>query len=191
LLMAAGISIVLGMGMPTVGVYVLLAALVAPSLVQVGVKPIAAHLFILYFGMMSIVTPPVAIAAYAGAAIAKADPIETAVAGIRFGWTAYIVPFLFVFSPSLLMQGDPLQVALAIVTALGGVWLVTVGVIGHLTRSLGSLHRVGFALAGLALMVPAQTFPGAIWTDVGGFLLGSALLTREITAARIEARPAA
>ena len=186
LTMAAAISIVLGMGMPTVGVYVLLAALVAPSLVQVGIAPIAAHLFILYFGMMSMVTPPVAIAAYAGAAIAKADPVETALAGIRFGWTAYIVPFLFVFSPSLLLQGDPAQIALAVITALGGVWLVTAGVIGYMTQPLGPAVRVGFAVAGLLLMVPAQMFPGAIWTDVGGLVLGAGLIGREMIAKRVK-----
>jgi TRAP-type uncharacterized transport system fused permease subunit len=137
------------------------------------------------------VTPPVAIAAYAGAAIAKADPVQTALAGIRFGWTAYIVPFLFVFSPSLLLQGDPAQIALAVTTALGGVWLVTTGVIGYMTRPLGPAIRVGFVVAGLLLMVPAQMFPSAIWTDVGGFLLGVVLIGREIIAKRIKMHSAA
>ena len=105
LVLAAVIAVVLGMGMPTVGVYVLLAALVAPALIEVGIPDLAAHLFVLYFGMMSMTTPPVAIAAFTAASIAQADPMRTGLAGVRFGWSAYIVPFLFVSSPTLLMQG--------------------------------------------------------------------------------------
>ncbi len=97
----------LGMGMPTLGVYVLLAVLIAPALVEVGVTPLAAHMFILYLGMMSFVTPPVAIAAFFAANLAKADPMKTGWAAMRFSWTAYIVPFLFVFSPTLL-DAEPL-----------------------------------------------------------------------------------
>ena len=107
LLLAAAVSIVLGMGMPTVGVYVLLATLVAPALEQLGVAKLAAHLFVLYFGMMSMITPPVALAAYAAANLAGADPWRTGLYAVRLGWTAYIVPFLFVASPALLLIGAP------------------------------------------------------------------------------------
>ncbi|MEJ2378287.1 MAG: TRAP transporter fused permease subunit, partial [Pseudolabrys sp.] len=99
LLLSAIVCIILGMGLPTVGVYVLLATLVAPSLVQVGVKPMAAHLYVMYFGMMSMITPPIAIAAFAAASVAKSDPMRTGFAATRFGWTAFIVPVLFVYSP--------------------------------------------------------------------------------------------
>ncbi|MCW1404455.1 TRAP transporter fused permease subunit [Novosphingobium sp. MW5] len=90
LLISAVICVILGMGMPTSGVYVLLAALVAPSLVEAGIQPIAAHLFILYFGMMSMITPPVALAAFAAATITKADPLATGLAAMRVGWAAFI-----------------------------------------------------------------------------------------------------
>ena len=106
LVMAAVASIVLGMGMPTVGVYVLLAALVVPSLTAVGVEPLSAHLFVLYLGMMSMITPPVAIAAFAAASLAGAPPMRTAWEAVRLGWSAYAVPFVFVASPALLLTGD-------------------------------------------------------------------------------------
>jgi TRAP transporter 4TM/12TM fusion protein len=180
LVLAAGIAIVLGMGMPTVGVYVLLAALVAPALTEVGVPPLAAHLFVLYFGMMSMTTPPVAVAAYAGASIAKADFMQTGLAGVRFGWSAYIVPFLFVMSPNLLLQGQAADVVLAAATAFMGVYLVSVAVAGFMTRPIGLALRVAFAASGLSLMVPANAFPGAIWTDVAGFIVGAGLIVSEL-----------
>jgi TRAP transporter 4TM/12TM fusion protein len=180
LILAALISIVLGMGMPTTAVYLLLAALVAPSLTEVGIPPLAAHLFVLYFGMMSMTTPPVAVAAFAAATIARADPMKTGFAGVRFGWSAYIVPFLFVASPTLLMQGSAPDVALAAATAIYGVYLVSVGVAGFMTRPIGPLIRILFVASGIALMVPAQAFPGALWTDIAGFVAGSVLILSEL-----------
>jgi TRAP transporter 4TM/12TM fusion protein len=191
LVMAAAISIVMGMGMPTVGVYVLLAALVAPALIEAGVTPIAAHLFVMYFGMMSMTTPPVAVAAYAAASIAQADSMKTGLAGVKFGWSAYIVPFLFVASPNLLMEGRIENVSLAIVTAVMGVYLVSVGVAGYMTRHLGILHRALFIASGIAMMIPAAAFDGAIWTDIGGFLVGAALLALELTTGRRRSKVAA
>jgi TRAP transporter 4TM/12TM fusion protein len=176
LLLAAVIAIVLGMGMPTVGVYVLLAALVAPALTEIGIPPLAAHLFVLYFGMMSMTTPPVAVAAYAAASIIHADFMRTGLAGVRFGWSAYIVPFLFVWSPTLLMQGAAFDVILAFITAVLGIYLVSAGVVGYIVRPIGRLARVAFAIAGLAMMIPARAFEGAIWTDIGGFALGAVLI---------------
>ena len=187
LVLAAAISIVLGMGMPTVGVYVLLAALVAPALIEAGVTPIGAHLFVMYFGMMSMTTPPVAVAAYAAASIAGADSMKTGFAGVKFGWSAYIVPFLFVASPNLLLDGKPFNVALACITAVMGVYLVSVGVAGFMTRSLGILHRLLFAAAGIALMIPSTAYPGAVWTDIAGFAVGVVLLGWEIVAKRKKA----
>ncbi|MET3998456.1 TRAP transporter fused permease subunit [Marinobacterium sp. MBR-109] len=154
LLISAAVCIVLGMGMPTVGVYMLLAVLVAPSLVQVGVEPIAAHLFIFYMGMMSMITPPIAIGAFFAASIAKADPMKTAFTSMRLGWTAYIVPFLFVSSPALLLIGDTVEIALAVVSALAGVWAVSVGFVGYLGYKRGPIGRLAFALAGILLLLP-------------------------------------
>jgi TRAP-type uncharacterized transport system fused permease subunit len=103
LLVTALVSIVLGMGMPTVAVYVLLATLVVPALVKAGVTPIAAHFFVLYFGMMSMITPPIAIAAFAAASLAGEKPLQVAFCGMRYAWLAYIIPFIFVLRPEFLL----------------------------------------------------------------------------------------
>jgi TRAP-type uncharacterized transport system fused permease subunit len=105
LVLTAIVSIILGMGMPTTPVYVLLAVLVAPGLAKLGIVPIAAHLFIFYFGMLSMVTPPVCMASYAAASIGKTDPVQTGWEAMKLCSIAYVVPFLFVFSPSLLLIG--------------------------------------------------------------------------------------
>jgi TRAP-type uncharacterized transport system fused permease subunit len=184
LLIAAILSIVLGMGMPTVGVYVLLAALVAPALVKLGIEPIAAHLFVLYFGMMSMITPPVAIAAFAAATLSGAPPMRTCWEAMRFGWTAYIIPFLFVMSPSLIMQGSWGAFVLAACTAVAGVSLVTIGAVGYLVRPLGVPARAAFVLSGAAMMIPAGAFAGAVLTDILGTMLGAAMVIREVHGAR-------
>jgi TRAP transporter 4TM/12TM fusion protein len=184
LFLSAVVCIVLGMGLPTVGVYVLLAALVAPSLVEVGVPPIAAHLYVMYFGMMSMITPPIAIAAFAAASVANADPMRTGFAATRFGWTAFIVPVLFVFSPSLLLIGHPLTVTVAFFTALIGVWLISIAAVGHFQRPLSHWMRVLFAAFGLASLIPAEAFAGGAALDAVGVVGGAALIGREIMLAR-------
>jgi len=184
LLVSAVVCIILGMGMPTAGVYILLSTLVASSLVEVGILPMAAHLFILYFGMMSMITPPVAIAAFAAASLSGADAMKTGLAAMKFGWLAYLIPFLFVFSPELIMQGAPAAIVLAAITAAVGVWLVSVAIIGYFSRPLNVLFRLLFALAGLGLLVPASAFDGAHVTDIAGLILGIVLVGREFLFAR-------
>jgi TRAP-type uncharacterized transport system fused permease subunit len=176
LALSALVCIVLGMGLPTLGVYVLLAALVAPALVQLGIEPIAAHLYVLYFGMMSMITPPIALAAFAAAGIAEAPAIATGLAAMRFGWSAFIVPVLFVFSPTLLLIGAPMEIALAVLTAGIGVWLVSAALAGYLGRRLGTGARLLLGLFGLMALVPAGAFAGAIYTDLVGVVGGIALV---------------
>jgi TRAP-type uncharacterized transport system fused permease subunit len=168
------------MGMPTLGVYVLLAALVAPSLVQLGINPMAAHLFILYFGMMSMITPPVAVAAFAGAALAKADPMRTGYSAMRFGWTAFIVPFLFVASPTLILIGSTLAIVQSVVTAFFGVWLVSIAVVGYFLRPIGWGMRVLFGVAGLLALIPSGVFGEGYFTDIAGVGIGMLLLGYEV-----------
>ena len=180
LVLAALMCIFLGMGMPTVAIYILVAVIFAPSLVKLGVEPMAAHLFVFYFGMMSLVTPPVAIAAFFAANLAGAEPMRTGWAATRLGWTAYIVPFLFVYSPSLLLRGSPLSVAIAVATAVSGVWLASVGLAGFFVRPIGWVLRCAFALAGFLLMIPAGVAWWGVWTDVAGLVLGLALIFGEI-----------
>jgi TRAP transporter 4TM/12TM fusion protein len=190
LVMSAILCVVLGMGLPTLGVYVLLAALVAPAIIETGIDPIAAHLFVLYFGMMSMITPPVAIAAFAAASIAKASAMETGFAAVRFGWVAFIVPFLFVFSPTLILIGEPMDIALALATAALGVWLVSAALAGYLFTRLTLPGRVLFAVAGVLSLIPAGAFPGAVYTDIVGVIGGLVLIGIEFARARA-ARPAA
>lgn len=184
LALSAIVCIILGMGLPTLGVYVLLAALVAPALIQLGIEPMAAHLYVLYFGMMSMITPPVALAAFAAAAIAKASPMATGWAAMRFGWSAFIIPVLFVFSPTLIMIGAPFDIALAVATAVLGVWLVSSALAGYFAGPLGMGARWLFAIAGLLALIPADAFPGAIYTDVVGVAGGVALMAFDILRAR-------
>jgi TRAP transporter 4TM/12TM fusion protein len=187
LVIAALLCIVLGMGMPTLGVYVLLAVLIAPSLVEVGISPLAAHMFILYLGMMSMITPPVAIAAFFAASLAGAEPMRTGFTAMRFGWTAYIVPFLFVFSPALLLQGGAsLITVVAVASAVAGVWIVSAGMIGYFMRPLSVITRAGFIVGGACLLVPAEIGAWAAWTDFGGLILSIAVLVFEYVGARRE-----
>ncbi|MEM8654300.1 MAG: TRAP transporter fused permease subunit [Pseudomonadota bacterium] len=178
LLIAAGVCIILGMGMPTVGVYLLLAVLIAPSLVQSGVEPIAAHLFIFYLGMMSMVTPPVAIGAFFAASIADARPMQTALTAMRYGWVAYVIPFVFVFSPTLILSGAPALIAWDVATAIIGVYLISAAATGWLRGPLTTLSQIIIAAAGLCLLYPS-TLPWALGSTVAGAaLLAGILLPR-------------
>ena len=188
LLLSAVVCIILGMGLPTAGVYVLLAALVAPAMVKVGITPMAAHLYVMYFGMMSMITPPVAIAAYAAAGLARADPMRTGWEACRFGWSAFVVPFLFVLSPTLLLMGAADAVAFAVVTAVLGIWLVSIAMIGYFMRPISAPLRMLFAIAGILALIPAGAFPGAVWTDIVGAALGIVLIAREIWRVRARER---
>lgn len=152
LLTSALICTILGMGMPTSGVYVLLAALVAPSLVRAGIDPIAAHLFILYYGMMSMITPPVALAAFAAAAITKENPLATGLAAVRVGWAAYIIPFLFVATPALLMKGTWIEIAIAMSMSIIGIGAICAGIVGFMQRRLGPPLRLVYVLLGVGAL---------------------------------------
>lgn len=152
LIVSSIICIFLGMGMPTSGVYVLLAALIAPSIVDAGVDPIAAHLFILYFGMMSMITPPIALAAFAAAAITKSNPLKTGFAAMRIGWAAYIIPFVFVATPALLLNGGWDEIALALFTATLGVFGVSVAIVGFIFQKILLTIRALFLSLGVCCL---------------------------------------
>jgi len=184
LVLTALVCIVLGMSMPTTSLYILLATLAVPPLVKLGVQPMAAHLFVLYFGMMSFITPPVCFAAFAAANIAKASPMGTGFTAMRLGWLAYVVPFLFVYSPSLLLIGNWPDIVLAIVTAVAGIWLICAALLGILFMPLGPLQRLLFGAAGMALLIPANAFPGALSVEIGGLVAGVALFLHHLRQSR-------
>ena len=184
LALTALVSIVLGMGMPTVGVYILLATLVAPALVQVGIDPLAAHLFIFYFGMLSMITPPVALGAFAAASISGAGAMRTGFSEMRFGWSAFVIPFLFVYSPSLLMQGSLPHIVLDTGSALVAVWLIAAGFTGFSLRRISGVRRVAYCLAGLALMLPVAMFPISHLANIAGAIAGLALVVSDLILTR-------
>ena len=156
LFMAAAVSIVLGMGMPTVGVYVLLASLIGPALTQAGINPIAAHMFLLYFGMLSMVTPPVALASFTAATMAGADGLKTGLQAVRIGWVAYLVPFVMVFEPGLVMQADTATIIWQTIGALAGVWFATGAIYGYLSRPLGVTSRTLLIVTALVAILPLE-----------------------------------
>jgi TRAP transporter 4TM/12TM fusion protein len=171
LLFAMAISVLLGMGMPTTAAYAVAASVVAPGLIQMGVEPLVAHFFVFYYAVISAITPPVALAAYAGAAIAGAEPMRTSVTAFKIGLAAFIVPFMFFYHPSLLMVGDNVTIALNFGTALLGVFLLAAGAQGWFFGATNWVVRI--ALLGAALLM----ISGAVVTDLLGFgLIGGLLL---------------
>src|SRR5919197_1279323 len=172
LVLTAIVSIILGMSLPTTVVYITLAVLVGPALAQLGIVPLAAHLFLFYFGMLSLITPPDCLATYAAAAIAKADFWRTGWTGMRLGIVAYIVPFVFVFHPALIGQGSWVEIAAAVFTASIGVPLLGIGCAGYLFRPLGWSKRAWAVTAGMLLILPPLPGLPQVVPDLGGFAVG-------------------
>jgi TRAP transporter 4TM/12TM fusion protein len=185
LILSAIVCIILGMGMPTAIIYIMLAVLVGPALVQLGIAPLGAHLFLFYFGMLSMITPPVCLATYAAASIARADFMKTGWTGMRLGIVAYVVPFVFAFHPALLMQGSVTEIVLGAVTAVIGVVLLGIGCAGYLFRPLSWPRRAAASASGLLLIPPPST---GVWlvANVAGLVLGLAVVLWERYGARLE-----
>ena len=154
LILTAIASIIMGMGSSTLLVYIVLAMFVAPAVIKMGVDPLAAHLFIFYFGCMSLVTPPVALAAYAAAIIAKADYWQTGWESSRLGIVGYIVPFIFVYQPALLMHGSATEVALAAGSALVGTIALAGAMTGYFFAILSWWQRSLMFLGAVTLIYP-------------------------------------
>lgn len=179
LLIAAFLCIILGMGMPSTGVYVLLAALVVPALIRSGVEPLSAHFFVFYFGMLSMISPPIALAAYAAASLTGEGPMKTAVAACALGWTAFVVPFLFVYSPSLLMQGSAPEIVLAVVTGMAGIVMITAASIGFLVRRMGVFSRVLSGLSGALLLIHVSDLSISLVLNGAGAVIAATLVFLE------------
>ncbi|MBI3704101.1 MAG: TRAP transporter fused permease subunit, partial [Rhizobiales bacterium] len=171
LLLTALISIILGMGMPTVSVYVLTASLLAPSIIKLGVSPMAAHMYVMYFGMLSMITPPVAIAAYAAANIARVPGWNAGWSAVVVGWSTFFIPFLFVTEPSMLMNDTWLSIVWNFSRNILGIFVGTAGIVGFAFGPLAWPMRVAFGAAGMAILIPPHVFAGADmldWIGLGG-----------------------
>jgi len=161
LLLTAVISIILGMGMPTAAIYIILATVIAPALVDMGIKPLAAHLFLFYFGLMSMLTPPVAVASMVAAGLAGADMWRTGIVGVLLASTAYLLPFFWVFNPAILLEGSTTAIVLAIASVLAAAFLLAEAGF-HLGQDGGIEKLMGIGLFAACLAVGTST----LWLGV-------------------------
>lgn len=158
LLLAMIASLVLGIGLPTTAKYIVLATLVAPALMRMDVSSaIAAHLFILYFATDADITPPVSLTAYATAGLAGAEPLKASIEAFKLGLSAYLIPFMFIYNPALILIGDPLFITLAVITAVIGVTSLSAAIQGFLLRRLNVLGRLFFAGGAVSMIYPGLT----------------------------------
>jgi TRAP transporter 4TM/12TM fusion protein len=172
-------AFLLGLSLPTTAVYLTLAIIVAPGLVNMGVPKMAAHMFIFYMGVTGDLTPPTCLSPFAAAAIAGSPPMATAIRAMRLGAVLYIVPFMFVYSPALLAMGTLPQILLATLTAGVGIFCLAAGLQGWLLRSTTPVERVFLLGAAIALIVPG------LYTDLTGLgLLALALIQQMVRGRR-------
>ncbi len=170
LLASMGVSLILGMGLPTTACYILLAVTVVPGLVNGGVLPIAAHLFIFYFGIFSVLTLPVAAGIYAASALANSPLIPTAIKAMKFSFVGYLLPYLFVYNPALLMIGHPLMIIKVTLWALLLFCILALILCGHCIKKIGIIERIllGLSLVGFLFMVePIYQFISLIFLILG------------------------
>jgi TRAP-type uncharacterized transport system fused permease subunit len=152
-------SLIMGMGMVTVGAYIIVSILVSPALIQLGVTEIGAHLYPFYFAIISAITPPVAVASYAGAGIAQANPWDTGVEGIRLAIPALAIPFVFVTQPGLIFIGSAFDISIVVVKTFFGVCALAAAVIGFQFRPLNIFERAMQAAAAVMLFFPLGVIP--------------------------------
>jgi TRAP transporter 4TM/12TM fusion protein len=164
LFFAMVIAMILGMGMPTTAAYAVAASVVAPGLIKLGIDPLIAHFFVFYYAVVSAITPPVALAAYAGAAIAGSDPMKTSVTSFMYGSAAYIVPFMFFYSPELLMQGEVVNIVHYTITAGVGVYLLAAAVQAWYFGPVNWIMRLALVTCALLLI------SGGLVTDLMGLI---------------------
>ena len=181
--------IVLGMGVPTTANYVIMASMVAPILMSsLNIPVLAAHMFVFYFGIVADITPPVALAAYAGSAIAKSNPMKTGVTATRLAITAFIVPYIFAVSPEMLIIGSDkpwYEIVLLVITALCGIFIVSAGMEGYLLRPMPWWQRIIALAGGLCMIIPGLV------TDIAGVALIAVVVILQLVANKKTAKAAA
>jgi len=161
LVVAMFVALLLGMGLPTTAAYAIMASTLAPALVQAGIPPLAAHLFLFYFACLSALTPPVALASYAAASLARAPMWETGWQSVRFALAGFIVPYMFVYGPSLLMQGHWYDVLWSVVTGAVGTLCLGGAVVGYLLKPATWVERLLLFAAAVLLIKPGLLTDGA------------------------------
>jgi TRAP transporter 4TM/12TM fusion protein len=179
--------LILGMGVPTTANYVIMATITAPMVLRTGrelgivVPMIAAHMFVFYFGIIADITPPVALAAYAGSAIAKSDPIKTGLTASRLAITAFIIPYIFVFNPTMLWVGaSPLNVIQIIITSFIGMFGLAAGIEGFMLKKVPVPLRLAAIVGGLMAIDPGYV------TDIIGFILIGLVLVVQVIGVKQE-----
>ena len=179
--------IVLGMGVPTTANYCIMASTCAPILIQLGFSPVAAHFFVFYFGIVADITPPVALAAYAGSAIAKSNPMKTGINATKLAIAAFIVPYIFAYNPSMLFVGNVewYDVLLISVTALLGLFGIAAALNGHLFRKIPMVLRLALVAGGLGMMIPGLT------SDLIGLAVVAAVVVFQYISGKKQAASAA
>ena len=186
LVMGAITSFIFGMGMTITACYIFLAIVLAPPLVGAGFDPVAVHLFMMYWGMVSFITPPVALAAFVAAGIARAAPMDVGMRSVRLGSTMYFVPFFFVLNPALIMRGSPGEIVVVIATAVIGIALIASALEGYLVgvgtlrgTALGWLTRLLIFAAGIVMAMPGggELELSHLQLSLGGFAIAAAGVT--------------
>jgi TRAP-type uncharacterized transport system fused permease subunit len=171
-------GIVLGMGMPTTPAYILMTALLVPAIIKLGVVEPAAHMFAFYFAILSAITPPVALAVFAAAGLAKADLWSSGLAAVKIGFAGFIVPFMFVYEPALLMIGDWTTILSSCVTASAGVVLFAGGLHGYFLTAANYWQRALLIFGGLMLIQPG------IYTDLAGAAIAAFVIAAQFVVRR-------
>jgi TRAP-type uncharacterized transport system fused permease subunit len=174
LVLAAGLTILLGLGMPTPSAYILAAVLVAPVMASLGIDPMAGHMFLLYFAVMSALTPPVAVAAYAASAISGDNPLAIAAMAVRMALAAFLIPFSFVFNQELLLKGTALETTWATACVAIGLTAIAVAIEGYLRAPIGNTTRLLFGVAGILLLFTDPLFAAI----AAGLIVVGALVQR-------------
>ncbi len=197
LVMGAITSFIFGMGMTVTACYIFLAIVLAPPLVAAGFDPVAVHLFMLYWGMVSFITPPVALAAFVAAGIARAAPMQVGMQSVRLGSTMYFVPFFFVLNPALILRGAPGEIAVVVGTAVLGIWLIASALEGYLIGLgeigdgfAGAIARVLLFASGMAMALPGGGDLGLSHVQLAamGITLGVAGVLIALASRRVAAR---
>jgi len=188
LIASAIIAVVLGMGMPAVAAYSMVAVLITPSLIELGVPPLAAHLFVFYYSILSSFTPPIAVACFAASSIAGENPNKVAFESVKLGAMAYIVPFLFVYSPSLLLgsgEGTLFNTIASISTIIFGCILLAIGIVGYLFNHLTPIKRSVTTVISILLFIPIFEIGSLTFIlNAVGVVLGILFILKELKEAR-------